>query len=121
MKNSEITINAIFIITLMTLVLVNIILFRSTSPKTEIIENTQSVYMVQKDTIGWRLIREIQGTEKGSGSVIYSGYTDSIGVLKSLKAVIIAKQKLLDLKSSDKELQDLKTLLDKVAVRPKKS
>lgn len=116
MKNSELTINFILCTVVISFVLIFVTLFKISGIKHNTYElpaPDQSVYLIQKDSSGWRFIREQQGAEPGSGVVTYSGYTDSIGISKKLKALIAAKDKAVTSKASDKELADLKDLMDK--------
>lgn len=71
-------------------------------------------YYFQKDSIGWRLIKEVPGTGKGSGVVTYSQYMDSVSAVATLADVIRIRKQYIEAKAWEPELKDMEALMDKV-------
>lgn len=74
-------------------------------------------YFFQKDSIGWRLIKDVPGAAKGSGVVTYSQYTDSASAVALLADVIRIRKRYIDAKAWEPELKDMEALMDKVTGR----
>lgn len=76
---------------------------------------TAGRYYFQKDSIGWRLIKEVPGPGKGSGVVTYSQYMDSTSAVATLADVIRIRKQYIEAKAWEPELKDMEALMDKVS------
>lgn len=75
-------------------------------------------FYIDKDSIGWRLIKEFPGAQPGQGTMVYDRYPDSISLVQELKATIRFKEALVKADAYTGEIAGLNRLLSLMTKTP---